>query len=257
MRQALHAWIINHPNVIDSPIARDRLLITDPETGLKKRTGKLLLEISVRELHNALLEPSKKGGLACAWTFIGDVLISDTALRYLLPPQLRPMTERHKQMSVRSFQSTLNAWRFRHTQRLDANSVRFTEYSGTVLPNGKHWHPKPKDAVQEIQCPTVGNLQFPHWKCVLRRCTHCPEYPIPVEEQGVTDNDQNTPQINFHVYLPFTSCTIHDCELLPNAKKCPKCVAIEALPTPAKVGKVRTRKHLTLLKRRIGLFFKD
>ncbi len=91
MRRALHTWVINHPNVIDSPIARDTLLIKDPETGQKKRTGKLLLEISVRELHNNLLEPTVNGGL-------GEVLISDTALRYLLPPQLRPMTERHKQM---------------------------------------------------------------------------------------------------------------------------------------------------------------
>jgi hypothetical protein len=47
MRRALHTWVINHPNVIDSPIARDTLLIKDPETGQKKRTGKLLLEISV------------------------------------------------------------------------------------------------------------------------------------------------------------------------------------------------------------------
>jgi hypothetical protein len=175
MRRALHTWVLNHPNVVDLPIARDTLFIKDPETGVKKRTGKLLLEILVQELHNNLLEPSVNGGLGCARSPTGEVLISDTALRYLLPPQLRPMTERHKQMcgcevclSVHSFQSTLNAWRFRQAQRLEAISlIRFTEYSDIVLPGGQHWHPEPKDAILEIQCPTIGNLQFPHWKCVL------------------------------------------------------------------------------------------
>jgi hypothetical protein len=91
MRAKLHAWVLNHPHVVDSPIARDTLLIKDPETGKKVRTGKVLLEVSVRELHNDLLDLPANGGLDCAKNAEGKVLISDTALRYLLPP--KPQTD--------------------------------------------------------------------------------------------------------------------------------------------------------------------
>jgi hypothetical protein len=55
-----------------------------------------------------------------------------------------------------------------------------------------------------------------------------------VEEQAENADNETRPPINFHVYLPFTSCTIHS-ELPTNAKTCPTC---QALPTTAKLGKV-------------------
>jgi hypothetical protein len=177
MRAKLHAWVLNHPHVVDSPIARDMLLIKDPETGRKVRTGKILLEVSVRELHNDLLDLPANGGLDCARSAEGKVLISDTALRYLLPPQLRRMTESHKQMCgcevcscFRSLHSTLIGHRSQASRSLASKTTTTAIYSETVLPGGKPWHPKPRDALQEIQCPNVGDLGFPHWNCVLRRC---------------------------------------------------------------------------------------
>jgi hypothetical protein len=80
MRAKLHAWILKHPHFVDSPIARDMLLIKDPETGLKIRSGKILLEVSVQELHNDLLELPANRGLSCSRNAEGKVLISDTAL---------------------------------------------------------------------------------------------------------------------------------------------------------------------------------
>jgi hypothetical protein len=235
MYAKLHAWVLNHPHVADSPTARDRLLMKDdPETGIKVRTGKILLEVSVRELHNNLLEPPANGGLSCARNAEGKVLISDTALRYLLPPQLRRMKESHKQMCgrkvclcMRSYHSTLLGYRSRiirllATQEATSSTREATSstisYSETVLPGGKPWHPKPRDSLQAIQCPYVANLAFPHWNCVLWRRNKCAKYPIPVEEQGTT-NDPGIPTISFHVYLKFVRCSIHG-QLGYGVKKC-------------------------------------
>ena len=86
-------WILKHPNVIHSPITADTLLIKDESgkyfqfvsiwysftiltiiliylllIGKKtKRVGKLLLQTSVRELHNDLIKSEKLGGLPSVW----------------------------------------------------------------------------------------------------------------------------------------------------------------------------------------------
>ena len=62
---------------------------------------KLLLECSMRQLHNDLIVSPDDGGLVGARHAIkNDVIISDTMLRYLVPPQLRPMTDNDKMMCV-------------------------------------------------------------------------------------------------------------------------------------------------------------
>jgi hypothetical protein len=271
IRQKLHEWILDHPHVIDSPIAKDCLWIKDPEAPEgRKRVGKLLLEISVRELHNDLVDTPENGGLAEARDESGNVLISDTALRYLLPPQLKRMSASHKQMcgcekclSIQTLQQSLNTWRFRCLRQLsvEVNSLpegearqlalaRLVDYRIAVLVDDKPIHPKPKIALKSIQCMNVDNFNFPHWNCVLRRCSVCPQYPIHLEEQG-TNND--APTISFHVYLPVTNCTQHG-RLPDRAKMCPSC---DADDYAGKKGKVRTRKHLTLLSRPIGTFLEE
>ena len=44
LRQKLVDWIIKKSKVRESPIARDNLLITDVEYGVKQRVKKLLME---------------------------------------------------------------------------------------------------------------------------------------------------------------------------------------------------------------------
>ena len=77
----------------------------------------MLLQISVHELHNNLIDTVENGGLECARNSEGKVVVSDTALRYLLPPQLKPMTPLYKQtyscemfLLASSMQQSLNAW---------------------------------------------------------------------------------------------------------------------------------------------------
>ena len=48
---------------------------------------KLLLQVSVRELHNSLVSDSHDGSLKDARDKYGKIIISDSTLRSLLPPQ--------------------------------------------------------------------------------------------------------------------------------------------------------------------------
>ena len=118
-RKETFDWIIKYSNVCQSPITRDILLIADADTKVKRRVPKLLLECSMRQLHNELVDSPDDGDLVGARHAItNDVIISDTMLRSLAPPQLRPMTDNCKMMcgcaicnTSKYIQESLNAWR--------------------------------------------------------------------------------------------------------------------------------------------------
>ena len=83
----------------ESPIVRDTLLITDVESGVKRIVPKLLLKCFMRQFQNELIASPDNGGLLeDRQAKTNYVIISDTMLRYLAPPQLRPMTYHHKMM---------------------------------------------------------------------------------------------------------------------------------------------------------------
>ena len=86
-------------NVRQAPITRDTLLIADADSKVKRRVPKLLLECSMRKLHNELIASPDDGGLlGPRHSETNDMIISDTMLCSLAPPQLRPMTDNHKMM---------------------------------------------------------------------------------------------------------------------------------------------------------------
>jgi hypothetical protein len=80
IREKLNQWILGHPQVIQSPITIDTLLLPGRETGVVMCVPKLLIEISIRELHNDLIESPESGGLAKARDAEGRVIISDSVL---------------------------------------------------------------------------------------------------------------------------------------------------------------------------------
>ena len=106
-------------NVRQSPITRDTLLIANADTKVKCRVPKLLLGFTMRQLHNELIASPDDGCLVRARHAItNDVIISDTILRSLAPPQLRPTTDNHKMMCISAIcnsskymQESLNALR--------------------------------------------------------------------------------------------------------------------------------------------------
>jgi hypothetical protein len=94
-------------------------------------------------------------------------------------------------------------------------------------------------------CGIVPECGHPNWNCVLRRCSFCSAYPIhALEEEELS--------IRFH-HVNVTRCSIHGI-LERQAKKCLEC---EQAVEGTKEGKVRTRKHLTLLTRSINEFMKN
>ena len=82
---------------------------------------KLLLQVSVRELHNSLVSYPNDGGLKDARNEDDDIIISDSTLRSFLPPQFKTMSARYKIMygcecciSAKSIHSSLLSWRDRY-----------------------------------------------------------------------------------------------------------------------------------------------
>ena len=83
----------------ESQIARDNLLVKDAESRVEWRVPKLLLECSMRKLQSELIaSPYDEGLLGARHDNTNDVIISDTILRSLASPQLRPMTDNQKMM---------------------------------------------------------------------------------------------------------------------------------------------------------------
>ena len=83
---------------MQSPIANNRLNVKIDGYTEPKLSPKLLLRVSVRELHNNFVSNTKDGGLKEARYEDDNILISDSTLRSLLPPQLKKMSSRYKVM---------------------------------------------------------------------------------------------------------------------------------------------------------------
>ena len=105
-------------------MARDTLLITDAQSGLKMRVPKLLLEFSMQHMHKELIYSPDDGSLLGAiHANKKDVIISYTMLHSLGPPQLRLVTDHHKMIcgcaicnTSKYFQESLNAWQWKKLQ---------------------------------------------------------------------------------------------------------------------------------------------
>ena len=233
-QKKLNEWVLNHHMIVALPNSSDTLLIRDPANPtIKTWTSQLYVQISMQELHNNLLSDPPLG-LPKARDANGEPVISNTALRASLPPQVRSMTKKHKQMCgcevciiTRQHQMLLNAYRLSLLRQLEKEAsefpdnarkqiatVRAEQYRNTILPNGSHLHSKPKDALILIMCANVEGFDVPHMSCILRECKNCPKYSYLREEEALSNN---APPIKFHVYQKFGKCTFHG--LLPDGTK--------------------------------------
>ena len=126
---------------------------------------KLLLQVSVRELHNSLVSDPNDGGLKDARDENGKIIISDSTLCSLSPPKLNQMSARYKIIcgsecciSAKSINSSLLSWRNRYLKKLKdkiqnaqirrsgekAHQIYIT-YKNTVMPHGRHIYAKESD----------------------------------------------------------------------------------------------------------------
>jgi hypothetical protein len=283
LRARLVEWILKNPNVRQSPITRDTLIIKDVETGVKRSVPKLLLECSMRQLHNELIAPPDQGGLLGARHHeSNDVIISDTMLRSLVPPELRPMTDQHKIMcgcticnTSKYLQTSLNAWRRKHMKYMEvqANASRsrskatlleaYTTYADFVYPNNEPLHPRCETAADSVLCAPTTECSLPNWKCVLRQCSVCTTIAIPAIE---LDTSSTAPMIMFHTYMTQFSCSHHGVVILDKVsyylddkgkkkKTCWFCEQLIQAQTPDfERGRLYEKVKLFAIQRKIGEF---
>ena len=85
--------------------------------------------MSGRELHNSLLSDTNDGGIKDARYEYGKIVISDSTLRSLFPPQLKKMSARYKVMCgcecciyAKSIHSSLLSWSYMYLKKLKDKS---------------------------------------------------------------------------------------------------------------------------------------
>ena len=166
---------------------------------------KLLLQVSVRELHQSLVSDPNDGGLKDARDEDGKIIISDSALRSLLSHKLKQISARYKVMCgceycifVKSMHSSLQSWRDRYLKKLKDKSQNaqrrrsdekthhiYTKYKNKMMPHGRHIYSKAYDMANATMYayPNSDNA-LPHWKCVLRCCANFPCINLPDQEKN-------------------------------------------------------------------------
>ena len=98
IKRNLYTWITRHPQVFQPPISNDCLKVVLHDQTEPQIVPKFLLQVSVRELHNILVSDPNDDGLKDARDEDGKIIISDSTLHSLLPPQLKQMSARYKIM---------------------------------------------------------------------------------------------------------------------------------------------------------------
>ena len=89
INKSLYNWIINHPQVVQSPIFNDCLKMRIYGHTVLQIVPKLLLEVSVWEINNSLVSDPVDGGLKAKRDAENNIVISDSILHSLLPLKLK------------------------------------------------------------------------------------------------------------------------------------------------------------------------
>ena len=63
IKRNLYTWITRHPQVVQAPISNDCLKVVFDDQIEPQLVTKLLLQVSVRELHNSLVSDLNDSGL--------------------------------------------------------------------------------------------------------------------------------------------------------------------------------------------------
>ena len=288
LEKEFYEWLDNHNMVIQSPLANDTILVKDPNNPNNKiRINKILLQCSVRELHNDLLSDDNLVGLKNARDCNGNPLISDNKLRLLLPPHLRMMSDRYKIMCgcetctqmynlhssynryvhrlVKKLENKVSNLPIRSRSRTQAQS-NLEAYTDKVMIDGASRFPTAKAALQCMMC-AVPDTKFPSLhkiECVLDECNDCKPYDRPQEEELLNDTDD---PIYFHLYDTLPSCSLHG--MLPKfpprvpgirlirTKTCSECDEKRLEDVTYKAGKFRTKKYLTKQRKTFQDFYKN
>ena len=190
---------------------------------------RLLLQVLARELLDIMVIKTEEGGLKKERYAENNIIISDSNLRNILPPQLNKTTYRYKVMcdcecctSPKSMNYYLLTWRNYRLKQLkyrsrNAQNRRYSEissrifetYKNAVQPHGYHIYNTAADMAMstKLNC-TYKHHGIPHCKYVLHCCDKCPSIFLPSQEAN-KDTTNTCPTITFHVYLNISRCTLN------------------------------------------------
>ena len=87
--KSLYNWIIHHPQVVQLQIINDGLKLNIDVKTEPQFVPKLLLQVSVRELHNSLISDTSDGGIKEARDTENNIVIRDSTLHSLFTSQLK------------------------------------------------------------------------------------------------------------------------------------------------------------------------
>ena len=156
---------MHHLQVVQSLFLNDSLKLNIGGHTEPQLVPKLLLRVSIQELHNRLVSDPVDGGLKEAIDAENNIIISDYTLLSLLQPQLKNISSRYKVMcgcecfiSEKSIHSSLLSWRDWHLKKLkdkiqNAQNRRsggkvnrfYDTYKNTVMPHERHIYAKVSD----------------------------------------------------------------------------------------------------------------
>ena len=140
-------------------------------------------------MQNELIaSPDDVGLVGARHAITNDVIISDTMLSSLAPPQLRPITDNHKMMcgcaicnTSKYMQEYLNSWRRKQLKimkdkaensrgrGIDELNQAYKSYADYAFPEKQTRHPRCENAADSVICtPTNDECKLPNWKFVLR-----------------------------------------------------------------------------------------
>ena len=94
----MYTWITRNPQAFQSPISNNCLKVVLDDHTEPQLIPKLLLQVSVRESYNSLVSNTNDCGLKDARDEDGNIIISDSTLRLLVPPQLKQIYGGYKIM---------------------------------------------------------------------------------------------------------------------------------------------------------------
>ena len=80
---------MSHTDFKPSVVPSDVVTVLNPESNQNQFEPKTLMDISIRDIHNAIIKPSENGGLeSVVDSATQKVLISDTRLRLFIPQKM-------------------------------------------------------------------------------------------------------------------------------------------------------------------------
>jgi len=220
-----------------------------------------------------MLKPIDKGGFDGARDAVGNVLISESALRKNWPNHVVPMTKRYKAMCVcdkcgvaHEVHDSVKFFRTRLIKKLsrdvslmntsrskDALKKRIKKYESDIMDSKKVLKMNSVSlAADTIACDPIDidGISVHKFACVIGKCTLCEDQYKPILFEASCDE-----KIKYCLYVGHHQCTWHGDGYLQesdgNCKyECTKCMGMskeekDAQEKKKKPAKINTKKFKT------------